>query len=254
VDELAVAGGFRGKPIEVVKCETNDLMVPAHAEFIIEGEIPSMDVEEEGPYGEMFGYLGQPVNTFYVNVKAITHRKKPWLFNIYTGAGSGYFTLPWDAGNFIRMKEIVPSLKALYTPPASATIGIISIEKKFAGEGFEAGMAALGTRVFGFGKKIIIVVDDDVDVADINRVMHAVGSRWQPVPATQLIDHAIHMPLDPSLRNFMVGSKVIIDATRQTPLEGGPEEFPEDLRTSLLDYAPESFELVDQKWDSYFKK
>ena len=61
-DEFALAGGFRGKPVELVKCETNDLYVPAHAEFIIEGEIP-MEIEKEGPYGEMLGYIGKETNT-----------------------------------------------------------------------------------------------------------------------------------------------------------------------------------------------
>ena len=75
-DEFAVAGGFRGKPVELVKCETNDLYVPAHAEFVIEGEVP-MDIEKEGPYGEMLGYIGKQTNTLYMNMKAITHREKP---------------------------------------------------------------------------------------------------------------------------------------------------------------------------------
>ncbi len=252
VDEMAVAGGFRGKPVEMVKCETNDLMVPAHAEFIIEGEIP-MDVEEEGPYGEFFGYLGKKVHTFYVKVKAITHRKNPWVFNIYTGAGSGYFTLPWDAGHYVRLKKLIPNMCGIYTLPSAATISIISIKKTFAGEGIEAGMAAMGYRMFGFAKKIIIVVDDDVDVSDVDRVLHAVGTRWQPVPATLMMKQMIHMPLDPSNPEFMKSSKVIIDATRQVPLEGGPEDFADDLRTVLEERAPESFDLVDDKWNDYFK-
>lgn len=253
VDELAIAGGFRGKPVELVKSETNDLMVPAHAEFIIEGEIP-MEVEEEGPYGEMFGYLGQKTSAFYVKVKAITHRKNPWVFNLYTGAGSGYFTMPWDVGNSVRMKELLPSLVRTYSPPNAPTIGILSIDKKFPGEGFEAGMFALGYRMYGFSKKVLIVVDKDVDPADIPRVLHSVATRWQPVPASLLVSHSFHMPIDPSLADMFKSSKIVIDATRQLPSEGGPEIFPADLRTSLEERAPESFELVEKKWDTYFSK
>lgn len=252
-DEFAVSGGFRGKPVELVKCETNDLMVPAQAEFIIEGEIP-MEVEEEGPYGEMFGYLGKETNAFFVNVKAITHRKNPWVFNIYTGAGSGYFTLPWDVGNFVRLKKLLPSLVNLYTPPNAPTIGILSIDKKFPGEGFEAGMLALGYRMYGFSKKIMIVVDSDVPPADISRVLHAVGTRWQPVPASLLVGNSFHMPIDPSCREMFTSSKIVIDATRQLPSEGGPDSFAYDLRSALEDRAPESFEVVQKKWETYFSK
>jgi len=195
-DEFAIAGGFRGKPVELVKSETNDILVPAHAEFIIEGEIP-MEVEEEGPYGEMFGYLGKETTAFYLNIKAITHRKNPWVFNIYTGAGSGYFTMPWDVGNFIRLKKLLPTLVKTYTPPNAPTVGILRIDKKFPGEGFEAGMLALGYRMYGFSKKIIIVVDSDVEPSDMSRVIHAVATRWQPVPASLLVSHSIHMPIDP---------------------------------------------------------
>ena len=253
VDEFAVAGGFRGKPVELVKCETNDLLVPARAEFIIEGEIP-MEVEEEGPYGEMFGYLGRKTNAFYVNIKAITHRHNPWVFNIYTGAGSGYFTLPWDVGNFVRMRKLLPGLVKLYTPPNAPTVGILSIDKRFPGEGFEAGMLALGYRLYGFSKKIVIVVDSDVEPADISRVLHAVGTRWQPVPASLLVNNAFHMPLDPSCREMFTSSKIVIDATRQLPGEGGPDSFAPDLRTALLERVPESFEVVDRKWATYFSK
>ena len=252
-DEFSVVGGFRGKPIELVKSETNDILVPAQAEFIIEGEIP-MEAEEEGPYGEMFGYLGKETNTFFVNVKAITHRKNPWVFNIYTGAGSGYFTLPWDMGNYVRMKKLLPSLVNLYVPPNAPSTGIISIDKKFPGEGMEAGMFAIGYRTFGFGKKIMIVVDSDVDVADISRVLHAVSTRWQPVPASLLINNSFHMPLEPSSREMFMSSKIVIDATRQLPSEGGPDTFPPDLRTVLEERAPESFEVVEKKWETYFPK
>lgn len=253
VDEFAVAGGFRGKPVELVKCETNDLMVPAHAEFIIEGEIP-MEVEEEGPYGEMFGYLGKETTTFFVNVKAITHRRNPWVFNIYCGAGSGYFTMPWDVGNLVRMKKLLPSLVKLYSPPNAPTLGVLSIDKKFPGEGIEAGMLALGYRMYGFSKKVLIVVDKDVDPADISRVLHAVATRWQPGPASLIINQSFHMPIDPSLKEMFLSSKIVIDATRQLSSEGGPESFPEDLRTSLKERVPEAFETVEKKWNTYFAK
>lgn len=250
-DEFAIAGGFRGKPVELVKCETSDLLVPAHAEFIIEGEIP-MEVEQEGPYGEMFGYLGRETTTFYLNVKAITHRKDPWVYNIYTGVGGGYFTMPWDVGNLIRLKKLMPNLIKLYTPPETATIAIASIDKRFPGEGIEMGMFILGYRTIGFTKKMVIVVDKDIEPSNIPRVLHAMGTRWQPVPASLLVNHSFHMPIDPSLKEPFMSSKIIIDATRQLPSEGGPDSWVPDLRTVMEEKAAEAFQIVDKKWTDYF--
>jgi UbiD family decarboxylase len=202
----------------------------------------------------MFGYLGKPTHAFYVNVKAITHRTNPWVFNIYCGIDSGYFTLPMDAGNYVRLRKILPSLVKLYTPPNATTVGILSIDKKFPGQGFEAGMLALGYRIYGFGKKIVIVVDKDVDPADITRVLHSVATRWQPAPASLLVSHMLHMPIDPSTPEMFKSSKIVIDATRQLPSEGGPESFAPDLRTALEEKVPEAFELVEKNWKSYFSK
>ena len=97
-------------------------------------------------------------------------------------------------------------------------------------------------------------VFQDVDPADISRVLHAVATRWQPGPASLIINQSFHMPIDPSLKEMFLSSKIVIDATRQLSSEGGPELFPEDLRTALKERVPESFDLVEKKWDSYFRK
>ena len=88
LDELAVAGGIRGKAIEVVKSETNDILVPAHCEMVIEGEVPLQEpMLPEGPFGEMYGYLGlRKEENFWMNITAITYRKDPWVMNQFTGA------------------------------------------------------------------------------------------------------------------------------------------------------------------------
>jgi 4-hydroxy-3-polyprenylbenzoate decarboxylase len=252
-DEFAVAGGFRGKPVELVKCETCDLLVPAHAEFIIEGEVP-MDIEKEGPYGEMLGYIGKQTNTLYMNVKAITHRENPWVYNNWPGIGGGYMTLPWDVGNLIRLKRMMPNLLKLYTPPETASMSIVCIDKKFPGEGIEAGMMILGYRLVGFSKKMVIVVDKDVEPTDLARVFHAMGTRWQPVPASLLVHHSFHIPIDPSIKEDFLSSKIVIDATRQLPGEGGPDVFPADNRTVMEEKAQEAFKLVEKNWGKYFQK
>ena len=108
-DELEIAGGFKGKPIEVVKCENSDILVPANVEMIIEGEIPLNDFEPEGPFGEMYGYMGKPhEETFYMNIKTITHRLNPMVVNQFTGITRGFVTSPGEAA----------SICLLYTSPS----------------------------------------------------------------------------------------------------------------------------------------
>jgi len=252
-DEFALAGGFRGKPVELVKSESNNIYVPARAEFILEGEIP-METEEEGPYGELFGYIGKKQPTFYMNIKKITHRKNPWVYNLWPGIGGAFLTLPWDVSHFARLKRIMPNLVKLYTPVETPAIVIVSIDKKLPGEGIEAGMLVLGNRMTGFSKRVVIVVDKDIDPVDTSRVIHAVGTRWQPYPASLIAQQSVHMPVDPSCREMFLSSKIVIDATRQISSEGGPEIFPEDNRTVMNERAAEAFNLVEDRWDEYFKK
>ena len=251
-DEFALAGGFRGRPVELVKSETNAILVPARAEFILEGDI-STEMEEEGPYGEMMGYIGKKKPAFTLDIKAITHRRSPWVYNLWPGIAGAYLTLPWEVAHFAQLKKIMPNLQKLYTPPDVPSMLIACIDKRLPGEGIEMGMLILGYRMIGFSKKVVIVVDKDVDPTDMSRVMHAMGTRWQPHPASLIVPQTLHMPIDPSNREMFLSSKIVIDATRQQPGEGGPDIYPEDNRTVMEERAAGAFALVDKKWDSYFK-
>jgi len=104
----------------------------------------------------------------------------------------------------------------------------------------------------GFHKKIVIVVDHDIDPTDLSRVMHAVSTRWQPDPATLIVKQSFHFLLDPSTQRNFLSSKIVIDATRQLPAEGGPKHFALDNRTVMDQQAPQAFELVDRRWREYF--
>jgi 4-hydroxy-3-polyprenylbenzoate decarboxylase len=249
-DEFALAGGFRGKPVQLVKSETNDILVPAQAEFILEGDI-STEMEEEGPYGEMMGYIGKKTYAFTIDIKAITHRRSPWVYNLWPGMAGAYLTLPWEVAHFARLKKIMPHLQKIYTPPDSPSVVIVCIDKHLPGEGIEMGTLILGYRMIGFSKKVVIVVDKDVDPTDMSRVMHAMGTRWQPHTASLIVPQTIHIPIDPSCREMFLSGKIVIDATRQQPGEGGPDVYPEDNRTALVERVPEAFALVDKKWAEY---
>lgn len=248
-DEYDMVGVFKGKPLELVKCETNDVLVPANAEMIIEGEIPLDDTEPEGPHAEMYGYLGQhrPAN-FYMDIKAITHRVDPWYFNNHTGVLRGFHTAAMDAWANLAYKKSIRTLVACHGLGEASGIYVVSIDKRFAGDGLAAGQQVSATNIMA---KVTIVVDKDVDVLDTAQVLHAVGSRWQPDPATLIIPHGRATFLEPSTTKPRVTSKIIIDATKQLPDEGGPAKYPAVSRELLTEACPDVFELVDGKWDEF---
>lgn len=252
-DELEYAGGFKGRPVELVKCETSDIRVPANAEMVIEGEIPLDDDEAEGPYAEMYGYMGtaKPQN-FYMNIKAITHRRDPWFVNVFTGVTKDRHVAPMEVTDFLRFRKLIPNLVAIHSPLWAVGVTVLSIDKKFPGEGIAAGEHVAAGRLV---TKTVIVVDKDVDVLNFRSVLHAVGSRWQPHPASLTIPQITGMPssIDPSTPVSGITSKIVIDATRQWAAEGGPESWAAVSRTVLEEHCPEAFALVDRKWTEYFR-
>lgn len=249
-DELEFAGGLRGRPLPVVKCETCDIRVPAHSEFIIEGEVPLTEFEDEGPYGEMYGYLGPPKpNNFFMNIKAITHRRKPWVLNSFTGLTCDMPRAPQAASNFFLYKKLIPSLTGLISPRGANGLIVISIDKKFPGEGMAAGQyVAANTGL----NKVVIVVDKDLNILDPSQILHALAARWQP-SASLLIPQTQMMMPDPSRPRWGLSSKMVIDATRQLPGEGGPKSWAALNRDLLTQGAPEAFGLVDGRWNDYLK-
>lgn len=250
-DELELAGALKGKPVEVVKCEHSDILVPAHSEMIIEGEVPLNEFEPEGPYAEMWGYLGlQKPENFFLNITAITHRQKPMLINNFMTKMRGFFTGPMEANAFLRFKKLAPSLVAIHAPAGMPGVVIVCIDKRFPGEAISAALP-IASR-FNIAKAII-VVDKDVNILDLHDVMAAVGSRWQPDPASLIIKQMQGMVVDPSTHQDGMTSKIVIDATRQFPAEGGPDSFPPVSRTLLEEGAPGVFELVDKRWPEYWK-
>ena len=249
-DELDFVGGLRGKPLEVVKCETSDIRVPAHAEFIIEGEIPLDEFEDEGPYGEMYGYLGplKPDN-YFINITAITHRKDPWVLNSFTGLTSDMPRSPQVASNFFRYKKLIPSLTGFYSPRGANGVTVISIDKRFPGEGITAGQYLAANAGLN---KVVIVVDKDINILNPSEILHALGARWQPSASLLIPQSQMFMP-DPSRPKWGLSSKMVIDATRQLESEGGPKSWAPLNRELLKKGAPGVFDLVDGNWDEYLK-
>jgi 4-hydroxy-3-polyprenylbenzoate decarboxylase len=251
-DELAITGGLRGKAVEVVKSETNDHMIPAHAEMVIEGEVPLQEpMLPEGPFGEMYGYLGlKKDQNFWMNVTCITHRKNPWILNQFTGVTRGFTTAPTEAFAIYRLRKQIPNLVGLHSPVEATGWTFVSIDKTGPGQGLEVGRKI--ARIIGIAK-VVVVVDKDIDVLNRTEMMHIIGSRWQPSPASEVIKEAMGMPLDPSAPVRGKSSKMVIDATKQLPEEGGPPIYTERNRDLLTRLAPDSWKLVDASWERYLK-
>lgn len=243
VDELATAGGLRGKAIEVVQCETNEFLVPASSEMVVEGTVSLDGFEINGPYGEGSGYIGAPYETaFTMTVDKITHRRDPWVVNDFTGVTRPLIEQPSAALTVAGLQRIRPEIMD-YRYIDSVTW--FSIKKTEPGQALKVGKG-LAKLIPVF--KIIIMVDDDVDLwNDADRFM-AFATRWQAWPASYVFENLPTMPLEPSSPQREQTSKIVIDATRQWPEEGGPEKFPDYSRAVLENHAPEIFSEIDAKW------
>ncbi len=248
-DEIEVAGGLRGAPVQLVKCETSDILVPAEAEMIIEGEVPLTEAEDEGPYAEMYGYMG-PLkhNNFFMNIKTITHRHMPIFFNSYTGITADMIRVPLLAGYYWTFKKQIPNLKAINLYAAASGIHIAAIDKRFAGEGMQAGQVIAANPTV----KVAIIVDSDINILSPHEVFHAMAARWQPSASVMFPQAHLQMP-DPSRIVRGLSSKMVIDATRQFANEGGHESWPSLSRTVFEESCGDAFDLVDEKWEEYWE-
>jgi UbiD family decarboxylase len=252
VNELEIAGGLRDRAVQVVQCETCDIRVPAHAEMIIEGEIPLDAMEPEGPYGELYGFLGpQRDQNFFMNITSVSHRANPWIQNSFTGLTIDMPKAPQTAAEFNRYKQLIPNLTGFYTPKGTIGVTFIKIKKRFPGEGMSAGQYVSSNPG---QNKIVVVLDDDVDMFNPVKVLHALGSRWQPGSASLIVPQTQMMVPDPSKPQTFMSSKIVIDATRQLPAEGGPEKFAPVSRQLLTEALPELFGDTDRKWADIFAK
>jgi 4-hydroxy-3-polyprenylbenzoate decarboxylase len=252
VDELAMAGGMRGKALEVVRSETNSMLIPAHCEMVVEGEIPLQDpLVTEGPFGEMFGYLGpQKEAVFTMNVTKVTHRKNPWILNSYTGMHRGYITSPVEALYDQLLRKMVPSLVEFHYPQNMMGVAFASINKDSPYQGLDAGRQ-IAARIPIV--KVMVVVDSDMNVLDPTEMWFTIGSRWQPFPASEIIPEARGIITDPSAPEDWKSSNIVIDATKQWPEEGGPEVYPKRNRTLLEEGAPKALVRVDVQFGQLLK-
>jgi len=236
-DERAIMGALLGEPLELVKCETSDVLVPAHAELILEGEILPGARVAEGPFGEFTGYSLGERQREVVRYTAITHRRDA-MFQDITVAHLDHMllsTIPMEANLYRAVRAMVPSVTAVRVPGPFTCF--VSIEQRLPGQAKNAIMAVLGADLY---MKRVVVVDHDVDVFDDRQVNWAIATRCQPDRDITIITHARGSDLDPSTREDGYTAKWGVDATAKpsvaayTPRHRVPPEVWQRLR--LEDY------------------
>jgi 4-hydroxy-3-polyprenylbenzoate decarboxylase len=229
VEEFMIAGFLRGKPVEIVKCETVDLEVPAHAEIVLEGYVELGELRSEGPFGDHTGFYTLPDEYPVFHLTCITHRKdpiyaativgKPPMEDAWMGRAVARIFLP-------AMKMTIPELVDINLPVEAVfhNLMIVSIKKSYPGQARKVMSAiwSLGQAMF---TKCIIVVDEDCDVQNIPEVVLRVANNIDPERDIQFtlgpidsLDHASRLP------NY--GSKMGVDATRKWKAEGFERPWP----------------------------
>ncbi len=229
VSELSLAGSLFGQPLEMIRCETIDLEVPAYAEIVIEGLIKANMREEDAPFGEYLGYYGTEISKKpIIEVTAITRRKDAIFHDIYN-AGIEHpllSTIGKEAVLFKRVKSSVPQVSAVRMPMSGKShLVYVQLKKGYEGSGKNAALAALTTP----HTKIAVTVDDDIDINDDSNVMWAIVTRTDPDRSFFFIPESFVSRLDPMSYTLKsrgekgtLSTKLGIDATK--PLMGA---FPE---------------------------
>jgi len=249
MDELILAGFLRRKPVELVKCETVNLEVPARAEMILEGYVDPEESRTEGPFGDHTGFYSLENKFPVFHVTCITHRKNPIYPTIivgkpvqeddFLGKASERIFLP-----FIRM--MVPEIVDMHLPFEGAfhNCAILSIRKAYPGQAKKVMQAIWGLGQLMFSK-IVIVVEDSVNVQNLPEVAWRVFNSIDPKRDFLFSEGPVD-ELDVASCYAYYGTKLGIDATNKGPEEGMKRPWPDEIVMSSA-----IKELVEKRWREY---
>ena len=249
VNELAYAGGLRGRPIPVVKSEIHGLPMPAHAEVVIEGVMMPGETREEGPFGEFMGYYAstaseQPV----VRVERVYHRNDPILTLAVPSRPPENFTFARATVKSAMIWEEVekaglPGVAGVWCHEAGAgrLFNVIAIKQMYPGHASQAAMLAANCHAGNYAGRWVVVVDDDIDPSNMFDVVWAMSTRCDPPEDIQYIKRAWSTPLDPLLRAPPYhNNRAIVDACRPYAWK---DDFPK-----VAEASPELKDQVRTKW------
>ncbi|WP_019531519.1 4-hydroxy-3-polyprenylbenzoate decarboxylase [Dasania marina] len=224
LSEYAFAGLLRGSKTEVVKSISNDLQVPASAEFILEGYIAPGEMAEEGPFGDHTGYYNEVDSFPVMTVTHITHREDPIYHSTYTGRPPDEPAILGLALNevFIPiLQKQFPEIVDFYLPPegCSYRLAVVTMKKQYAGHAKRVMMGVWSfLRQFMY-TKFVIVTDDDINARDWNDVIWAMTTRMDPKRDCMFIEDSPIDYLDFASPVSGLGSKIGMDATNKWPGE-----------------------------------
>ena len=249
IDEMLLAGFLRRSPVEMVKCETVDLEVPANSEIVLEGFCEPGERRTEGPFGDHTGYYSLQDDYPVFHITCITHRKdaiypativgKPPMEDCFIGKATERIFLP-------LLRKQLPEVVDMNLPLEGVfhNIAVVSIDKRFPGHARKVMYALWGMGQMSFTKAIIIV-DRWVDVQNLSEVVWRMGNNVDPKRDTvilegplDVLEHASDIPA--------YGGKIGIDATKKLPSEGFNRKWPEDIVMS-----EEIVKRVTDRWKDY---
>lgn len=249
LSEYAFAGLLRGSKTEVVKSISNDLQVPASAEFVLEGYIEQGEMAPEGPYGDHTGYYNEVDDFPVMTVTHITHRKDPIYHSTYTGRPPDEPAILGVALNEVFvpiLQKQFPEIVDFYLPPegCSYRMAVVTMKKQYPGHAKRVMMGVWSfLRQFMY-TKFVIVCDDDVNARDWNDVIWAITTRMDPARDTTMIENTPIDYLDFASPISGLGSKMGLDATNKWPGETD-REWGEPI---VMDDKVK--QRVDEIWDS----
>jgi 2,5-furandicarboxylate decarboxylase 1 len=251
-DELEIAGALHGQPLDVVKCLTSDIRVPAGAEIVIEGRLLARERALEGPFGEFPQYYGERGERHVVVVDAITHRASP-LFHTIVGGGLEHLVLggiPREATILESLQRSFPGVRDVHLAPGGVCRYHLYVRMRKRVEG-EAKNVIFGAFAAHYDVKHVVVVDEDVDIYDPAEVEWAVATRFQADRDLVVVGQSLGSRLDPSTADGL-GSKMGLDATR--PLAAPemkfhrirvPGEADVDLEQAIVSHQWRKFHAPD---------
>ena len=232
VSKYEVVGGLLREPLEVVEGINVPLKIPAYAEIVLEGEILAGVQEPEGPFGELTGYSSYRSTQNVFVAHTLYHRENPLYQSICAGFSAEHNTLlaiPREADLFQALSRSVPGVSAVHVPLSGCGFfhAYISIKKTAEGQGKQAILTALG---IDHGLKLVVVVDEDVDIYDESSVLWALSTRFQADKDLVMVPRTMGVILDPSASEDGLGARMGLDATKPLHEKAVRLKIPEEAQ------------------------
>jgi len=249
MDEFLLAGFIRRKPVELVRCQSVDLEVPAQAEIVLEGYVDAEDIRLEGPFGDHTGFYSPPAPYPTFHLTCLTRRREPIYPTIMVGQPPMEDGPPGKASERIFLPLIrlmVPEIVDLNLPVEGIfnNLAIVSVRKAYPGQARKVAHALWGLGQLMF-TKVIVVVDEEVNVHDLGEVLWWVTTNIDPQRDVFFVQGPVDS-LNHASPEQDFGSKMGIDATRKLPEEGHRRGWPERMVMT-----PEIKAKVSRRWEEY---